>query len=81
MTLKDQSSDEQVQPVRRVYENANSTDPPSPNDIFYVTYHLDPATGKGIILWDDILAAFKNVVYVKTGTKLLSFLKGPGFEK
>jgi hypothetical protein len=80
MTVKD-SSDEHVQALRRVYENANPTDPPSPNDIFHVTYHLDPTTGKGIILWDDILAAFKNVVHVKTGTKLLSFLKGQDFKK
>ncbi|KAG0282804.1 hypothetical protein BGZ96_012818 [Linnemannia gamsii] len=80
MTLEG-SSDEHVQAMRRVYENANPTDSPSPNDIFHVTYHLDPATGKGIILWDDILSAFKNVVHVRTGTMILSFLKGSDFKK
>lgn len=80
MTLEDPSG-EHVQAVRRVYENANPTDSPSPDDIFHVTYYLDPVTGKGIILWDDILSAFKNVVHVKTGTRILSFLKGSDFKK
>ncbi|KAG0278741.1 hypothetical protein BGZ96_002253, partial [Linnemannia gamsii] len=79
MTLED-SSDEHVQAVRRVYENANSTYPTLLNDIFHVTYHLDPTTGKGIILWDDILSAFKNVVHVKSGTKIISFQKGSDFK-
>ncbi|KAF9129248.1 hypothetical protein BG015_004224, partial [Linnemannia schmuckeri] len=59
MALEDPSSDEHIQVVRRVYENSSLTNAPSPVDIFHITYHVDPATGKGIILWDDLQAVFR----------------------
>ncbi|KAF9932103.1 hypothetical protein FBU30_008917 [Linnemannia zychae] len=77
-----QSLPPNLQAVRRVYENdvaaARTTSTPR---IFHIPYYSDPTSGEDIILWDDILAAFKgDVVHVLSGTIILPFLKGPDFK-
>jgi hypothetical protein len=48
----------------------------------HLPYHPDTSSGKDILLWDDILAAFKeDVIHVLSGTIILPFLKGPDFKK
>lgn len=70
-----------AQAVRKVYENDTLASVPVVSDIFHVACYPDVSSGKDIILWDDILAAFKNVVHVRFGTMILPFLKGPDFKK
>ena len=70
-----------AQAVRRVYENKSSASAPAVSDIFHVACHPDVSSGKDIVLWDDILAAFKDVVHVRSGIMILPFLKGPDFKK
>ncbi|KAF9328213.1 hypothetical protein BGZ91_001103 [Linnemannia elongata] len=69
-----------AQAVRKVYENDTLASVPAVSDIFHVACYPDVSSGKDIILWDDILAAFKNVVHVRFGTMILPFLKGPDFK-
>ncbi|KAF9284483.1 hypothetical protein BGZ88_009942 [Linnemannia elongata] len=38
--------------------------------------HLDPSSGKDILLWVDITTAFYDVLQVRSGTLIQSFLKG-----
>ncbi|KAF9095945.1 hypothetical protein BGX23_012303 [Mortierella sp. AD031] len=81
MVQQDSLSDEHVQSVRRVYENDDSTDEKSSSSsVYHLTSHPDPSVEKDILLWDDVLAAFKDVVHVRSGTKILPFLKGPDFK-
>ncbi|KAF9120578.1 hypothetical protein BGW39_011258 [Mortierella sp. 14UC] len=49
-------------------------------EVIHVACHPDSATGKDIVLWDDILVPFKNAAYVRSGTKVLPFLKGADFK-
>ena len=70
-----------VQAVRRVYENGGPVIGATPSDILHLACHSDPSSGKDIVLWDDIQAAFKNVVHVRFGTVILPFLKGPDFKR
>jgi hypothetical protein len=83
MALEDLSSNEHFQAVRSVYENGHPTGGPStPSNIIYLACHPDETTGKDILLWDDVLAAFKDdVVHVRSGVKVLPFLKGRDFKK
>ncbi|KAG0373408.1 hypothetical protein BGX24_011745 [Mortierella sp. AD032] len=54
-----------VQAVRRVYENGQPVTG-SPSDIVHLTCHPDDSIGRDILLWDDILAAFKDdVIHVR----------------
>ncbi|KAH7060279.1 hypothetical protein BKA57DRAFT_487989 [Linnemannia elongata] len=69
-----------AQAVRKVYENDSLASVPAVSDIFHVACYPDVSSGKDIILWDDILAAFKNVVHVRFGTMILPFLNGPDFK-
>ncbi|KAG0292929.1 hypothetical protein BGZ96_003509 [Linnemannia gamsii] len=72
-----------VQAVRRVLENDTPTDEPTlaSSRIFHLPCHPDTSSGKDILLWDDILAAFKDdVVHIRSGTIILPFLKGPDFK-
>ncbi|KAF9900305.1 hypothetical protein EC991_007647 [Linnemannia zychae] len=43
---------------------------------------FNPSSGKDIILWEDIIAAFKtnDVIHVRSGTVVLPFLKGTDFK-
>jgi hypothetical protein len=71
------------QAVRRVYENEHSANSSTvPTETLYLVCHPDPSLGKDILLWDDILAAFKdNIVHVRSGAVVLPFLKGSDFKK
>jgi hypothetical protein len=83
MTLKDTTSIDHIQPVRRVNENEQlNSGSATTTNIIHLTYYPDPSTGKDILLWDDILAAFKeDVVHVRSGVRVLPFLKGSDFKK
>lgn len=50
-------------------------------DILYIACHPDPSLGKDIILWDDIIAAFKDPLHIHDGAKILPFIKGADFKK
>ncbi|KAK3840009.1 MAG: hypothetical protein JOS17DRAFT_769575 [Linnemannia elongata] len=54
----------------------NAAPPATPDEIFHVDIQLDPDTQKDIVLWDDILQAFRNVVQVRNKTRVVRFLKG-----
>ncbi|KAF9116078.1 hypothetical protein BGW39_002836, partial [Mortierella sp. 14UC] len=51
-------------------------EPSAQSEMFFLACHHDPASEQTIILWDDVLDAFKTVVHVRDGTRILSFLKG-----
>ncbi|KAK3836722.1 MAG: hypothetical protein J3R72DRAFT_423854 [Linnemannia gamsii] len=69
-----------VQAVRRVYENGQPVTG-SPSDIVHLTCHPDDSIGRDILLWDDILAAFKDdVIHVRSGVRVLPFVKGANFK-
>ncbi|KAG0374139.1 hypothetical protein BGX24_010788, partial [Mortierella sp. AD032] len=83
--MTNQESHLNVQAVRRVYENELptncSTTTPAPPGTIYLVCHSDDSSGKDILLWDDILAAFKDdVIHVRYGAVVLPFLKGPNFK-
>ncbi|KAK3824248.1 MAG: hypothetical protein J3R72DRAFT_18471 [Linnemannia gamsii] len=76
MTIQD--SLPHVQAVRRVFENGDRS---TLSETIHLVCHSDTTAGKDILLWDDILAAFKDdVVHVRSGTIVLPFLKGPDFK-
>ncbi|KAK5829510.1 hypothetical protein F5H01DRAFT_316377 [Linnemannia elongata] len=81
MTIQDVHTN--VQAVRRIYDTEESVNATTtPTSTMYLVSHPDPASGKDILLWDDILAAFKvDVVHVRSGAVVLPFLKGPDFKK
>jgi len=79
---------ESVQAVRLITRNGEPTsacssplEPSSQTAILYLACHPDPSIGKDIILWDDVVAAFKDPVHIRNGAKILPFLKGPDFKK
>ncbi|KAF9126803.1 hypothetical protein BGW39_006337 [Mortierella sp. 14UC] len=75
-----QESHLNVQAVRQVYENEQPSNKATPAGTIYLVCHSDASSCKDIILWDDILAAFKeDVVHVRYGAVILPFLKGPDF--
>ncbi|KAF9120577.1 hypothetical protein BGW39_011257 [Mortierella sp. 14UC] len=66
-----------TQPVRVVNRaGLSSSESSALSEIFYLACHYDAASEKTIILWDDVLDAFKTVVHVRDGARVLSFLKG-----
>ncbi|KAG0266074.1 hypothetical protein BGZ95_003112 [Linnemannia exigua] len=70
-----------VQAVRRVYENEQPTNNSTPAGAIFLVCHSDASLNKDIILWDDILAAFKeDVIHVRYGAIILPFLKGSNFK-
>ncbi|KAG0282803.1 hypothetical protein BGZ96_012817, partial [Linnemannia gamsii] len=80
MELEDFSPDENTQVVRRVYENEDLNTTASLSKVFRLEWHFDDVSDKNIILWDDILAAFKDVVHVRAGVKILPLLKDRNFK-
>lgn len=72
-----------VQAVRRVYASGYSANNcTSSTETIYLVCHPDPSSGKDILLWDDIKAAFDHfVIHVRSGAVVLSFLKGADFKK
>ncbi|KAG0258310.1 hypothetical protein BGZ95_005015 [Linnemannia exigua] len=81
MTVQDTHPN--VQAVRRVYENEQPTNSTTPAGIIYLVCHPDTSSGKDIIFWDDVLAAFKEdfVIHIRSGAVVLPFLRGPDFKK
>lgn len=49
-------------------------------EIVHVEIRLD-SDGTEIVLWDDILSAFKDAINIRRGIKVLPFLKDKGFKK
>ncbi|KAK3847196.1 MAG: hypothetical protein J3R72DRAFT_187571 [Linnemannia gamsii] len=77
MTIYDTSST--VQAVCRVYENGLAVTDNGAGTI-HIVCHLDPSSGKNILLWDDIKAVFGNALYVRSGDLAIPFLKGLDFK-
>ncbi|KAF9129959.1 hypothetical protein BGW39_003615 [Mortierella sp. 14UC] len=74
-----QETHSNIQAVRRVDENGH---PSTLSNLIHLVCHSDPSSGKDIILWEDILAAFKtnDVIHVRSGTIVLPFLKDSDFK-
>ncbi|KAK3824264.1 MAG: hypothetical protein J3R72DRAFT_479541 [Linnemannia gamsii] len=71
-----------IQVVRRVYENEQPANSSALAGRIYLVCHPDASSGKDILLWDDVLAAFKEeVIHIRSGGVALPFLKGPDFRK
>lgn len=84
MALEDSTTNEHTQPVRRVYENEeldSNTAITSLSKVFRIACHFDGVSGKNIVLWDDILASFKDAIHIRSGDNILPFLKGRDFRK
>jgi len=81
--MTNETSPPHLQAVRHVYDNGRLTNTVRDGqpDILHLEYHPDASSGKDIILWEDILAAYKEdvVIHVRSGTRVLAFLKGPDF--
>ncbi|KAF9901532.1 guanine nucleotide exchange factor 9 [Linnemannia zychae] len=76
-----QGTQADVQAVRRVYEDEDTTNSATSGRTIYIVTHLDTSLGRNIILWDDVLAAFKeDVIHIRSGAVVLPFLKGPDFK-
>ncbi|KAK3840979.1 MAG: hypothetical protein J3R72DRAFT_475862 [Linnemannia gamsii] len=59
-----------------------ATDAPQPQaqeDIVFVDCQHDPASQKEVVLWDDIILAFNDVLHVRHKAKVVPFLKGADF--
>ncbi|KAG0279139.1 hypothetical protein BGZ97_009616, partial [Linnemannia gamsii] len=71
-----------VQAVRHVYNNEHSANSSTAlTETLYLVCHRDPSSGKDIILWDDIKAAFDDfVIHVRSGAVVLPFLKDADFK-
>ena len=70
---------EPVQGVRSVYKNGLPASFSSPSDVVFIGCHEDSATGKDVVLWDDVLLVFKDALYVRNGSRAVTFLKGSDF--
>ncbi|KAG0369332.1 hypothetical protein BGX24_002469 [Mortierella sp. AD032] len=81
--MTNQDAAPHLQAVRRVDPSRPlSLQRDAPADIIYLVCHSDPSSGKDIILWDDVLAAFKEdvVVHIRNEAVVIPFLKGLNFE-
>ncbi|KAF9901474.1 hypothetical protein EC991_006092, partial [Linnemannia zychae] len=84
--MTNQDTNPHLQAVRRLVQNKpinkTTNDDDEAADTIYLVCHSDPSSGKDIILWDDILAAFKEdiVIHVRSGAIVLPFLKGSDFK-
>ncbi|OAQ26347.1 hypothetical protein K457DRAFT_1822282 [Linnemannia elongata AG-77] len=72
---------QRVQAIRSVDKSVplNAVPPATPDEIYHVDTHPDPETQKEIVLWDDILQAFKNAELVRHKTWVVPFLKSKDF--
>ncbi|KAG0376459.1 hypothetical protein BGX24_007721 [Mortierella sp. AD032] len=57
-----------MQAVRRINENGQAPSEAAASDIIHVACYPDPSLGKDIVLWDDIRAAFDDVMHIRSGT-------------
>lgn len=44
-------------------------------DIINIPCQTDPATGTDIVLWDDVLAVYKDALFIRHETRALPFMK------
>ncbi|KAK3809643.1 MAG: hypothetical protein JOS17DRAFT_536663 [Linnemannia elongata] len=65
----------QVQAVRPVSKDNFDSPTITPAPIVYFDCHLDPATEKSFVLWDDIRFVFADALYVLHEAKVVSFMK------
>ncbi|KAK3824247.1 MAG: hypothetical protein J3R72DRAFT_479529, partial [Linnemannia gamsii] len=80
MTVQD--THPSIQAVRRIYENEQPASSTTPAGVIYLVCQPDPSSGKDILLWDDVLDAFKDdVIHIRSGAVVLPFLKGSDFKK
>ncbi|KAF9079366.1 hypothetical protein BGX23_004250, partial [Mortierella sp. AD031] len=68
---------ERVQAVRSVCKSqVGISTVPSPGDVIHIDCHIDPATQKEIVLWDDIRQAFEDALHARHKSRVVPFLKG-----
>ena len=70
----------QPQEFRLVQIDSTSTIPIPLLDSVSIQPRLDKSTGGYVILWDDILMAFKNAMYIRNGKMLVPFLIDENFQ-
>ncbi|KAF9902540.1 hypothetical protein EC991_004792 [Linnemannia zychae] len=75
MTPEDNTSDGSTQTVRRVYEQPHFNNANAPSEVIQLVCHFDEETRMAIVLWDDVLSAFKDAIHVRLGNKVLPFLE------
>ncbi|KAF9118189.1 hypothetical protein BGW39_001390, partial [Mortierella sp. 14UC] len=75
--MSNQNNHPHLQAVRLINQDRSL-----PEDNIYLVCHSDPSTGRDIVLWDDVPAAFKEdiVFHIRSGAVVLPFLKGLGFD-
>ncbi|KAG0297943.1 hypothetical protein BGZ96_003922 [Linnemannia gamsii] len=82
MTLKEpeNQTEERVQAIRPVYKtgSSSSTNIVSDSEVLHVVIYLDPA-GREIVIWEDILSAYKDALNVRQGSYVLPFLRGSDY--
>ncbi|KAF9930196.1 hypothetical protein FBU30_000796, partial [Linnemannia zychae] len=61
-----------TQALRPINKNTRPNDiaPASPDEIIYVDCQIDPISKKSVVLWDDILQAFKDAEQVRYKARL-----------
>ncbi|KAF9082299.1 hypothetical protein BGX23_012595 [Mortierella sp. AD031] len=57
--------------MRAAYKNGPSEPDASQSEVVHIACHHDPSIDKDIILWDDILAAFKEPLHIRCGLEPL----------
>jgi hypothetical protein len=72
------SPQDKVQAFRSVNKSIppNAVPPATPDEIYHVDTLIDPETQKEVVLWDDILQAFKHAEHVRHKTRVIPFQKG-----
>ncbi|KAF9925567.1 hypothetical protein FBU30_004680 [Linnemannia zychae] len=70
-----------TQALRPISKNTQPNDiaPASPNEIVYVDCQVDPISKKFVVLWDDILQAFRDAEQVRYKARIIPFLKDTSF--
>ncbi|KAG0275731.1 hypothetical protein BGZ95_008442 [Linnemannia exigua] len=76
MQLENEVPYNQTQSVRIINKAGLVYESTSQPETFYLACHQDITSGQTFILWDDVLDAFKRVVHVRDGARILPFLKG-----
>ncbi|KAF9919023.1 hypothetical protein FBU30_011185 [Linnemannia zychae] len=67
-----------VQAVRPIYKNSSS--PTTAVPVSYIVVHHDDSSNRNIVLWDDVLQAFKDALHIRHGAVIIPFLKGSDFK-
>ncbi|KAG0002416.1 hypothetical protein BGZ80_005978 [Entomortierella chlamydospora] len=68
------------QGFRPIYNTGTSATPPQSSEPVYIEPHFISQTGEYIVLWDEVLVAFKNASYVRNGNTLVPFLRDENFQ-